>query len=86
VQSRGNYVQLKNVLDTAKTHFETEKKSFVQVIDKMITQNTQNSYMYSADYLNAINHNHQVFSKPDDVKDSWDQIENLIRYVLNPPK
>lgn len=85
VQARG-YVQLKHVLDTAKTHFETEQKSFVQVIDKMITQNTQNSYMYSADYLNAINHNHQVFSKPDDVKDSWDQIENLIRYVLNPPK
>lgn len=81
-----NYVQLKHVLDEAKKHFETEKKSFVQVIDKMVDKNTKNSYMYSADYLNAINHNHEVFSRHKDVEETWEQMENLIKYVLNPPK
>lgn len=85
VQAKG-YVQLKHVLDEAKKHFETEKKSFVQVIDKMVDKNTKNSYMYSADYLNAINHNHEVFSRHKDVEETWEQMQNLIKYVLNPPK
>jgi hypothetical protein len=85
VNAKG-YVQLKHVLDEARTHFQTERKSFVQVIDKMVDKNTQNSYMYSADYLNALNHNHEVFSRYKDIEDTWEQMENLIRYVLNPPK
>lgn len=84
IQAR-NYVQLKHVLDEAKKHFETERRSFVQVIDKMVDKNTKNSYMYSADYLNAINHNHEVFSRYKDVEETWEQMENMIKYVLNPP-
>lgn len=82
----GNYVQLKHVLDEAKSHFATVNVSLVQVVNKMTNNNTQNSYMYSTDYLNAINHNYQVFSKHDDVEATWDQMENLIRYVLDPPQ
>jgi disulfide oxidoreductase YuzD len=85
VNSRG-YVQLQHVLNEAKTHFATENVSLVQVVQKMTDQNTQNSYMYSTDYLNAVNHNHQIFSKHDDVEASWDQMENLIRYILDPPQ
>ncbi|HJM04705.1 MAG TPA: hypothetical protein QF549_03710 [Candidatus Saccharimonadaceae bacterium] len=85
VQAKG-YVQLNHVLTEAKKHFETEKKSLVQVVDKMVDKNTKNSYMYSADYLNAVNHNHEIFSRHKDVEETWEQMENLIRYVLNPPK
>lgn len=85
IQAKG-YVQLKHVLDGAKTHFATVKTSFVQVIDKMVDKNTKNSYMYSADYLNAVNHNHEIFSRHKDVEETWEQMENLIRYVLDPPK
>lgn len=82
---RGGYVQLQQVLEEAKRHFATEQRSLVQVVQKMTDQNTQNSYMYSTDYLNAVNHNHQIFSKHDDVEATWDQMANLIKYVLDPP-
>ncbi|MDB5165922.1 MAG: hypothetical protein JWM00_812 [Candidatus Saccharibacteria bacterium] len=84
--NRGTYVQLQHVLDEAKTHFATVNVSLVQVVQKMTDKNTQNSYMYSTDYLNAVNHNHQIFSKHDDVEAAWDQMENLIRYILDPPQ
>lgn len=86
VSRRGKFVQLQDVLITAESHFQTEKKMFVQPIKKLLDNNSQNLYMHSSDSMNAINHNPTVFSKPSDVKDAWDNIENLIRYILDPPK
>lgn len=86
VSQKGKFVQLQDVLITAETHFQTEKKMLVQPIKKLLDNNSQNLYMHSSDSMNAVNHNPTVFSKPSDVKDAWDNIENLIRYVLDPPK
>lgn len=86
VSQKGKFVQLQDVLIAAETHFQTEKKMLVQPIKKLRDNNSQNLYMHSSDSMNAVNHNPAVFSKPSDVKDAWDNIENLIRYVLNPPK
>lgn len=81
----GQFVQLREVLKTAREHFKTEKQDFVSSIDKVLNKNTYNDYTYSLAYLNAINHNENVFSKEKEVKDAWDNIENLIRYILAPP-
>lgn len=86
VSQKGKFAQLQDVLITAETHFQTEKKMLVQPIKKLLDNNSQNLYMHSSDSMNAVNHNPTVFSKPSDVKDAWDNIENLIRYVLDPPK
>ncbi len=86
VSQKGKFVQLQDVLITAESHFQTEKKMLVQPIKKLLDNNSQNLYMHSSDSMNAVNHNPTVFSKPSDVKDAWDNIENLIRYILDPPK
>lgn len=44
----------------------------------------QGPYLHSKDYLDALNHNPQVFSIGENVENSWDQMESVLRYVLNP--
>ena len=41
---------------------------------------------YSAQFLNATNHNPSVFAVDKDVEIAWDRMEKLFRYILNPIK
>lgn len=86
VSKNGNYTQLKDVLLTAEAHFKTENTALVQPIKKLLNNNLGNNYALSLDVLNATNHNHTTFAKASEVKEAWDNVEPLIRYVLNPPK
>ncbi len=44
----------------------------------------QGPYLYSKDHLDALNHNPHMFSIGENVENSWDQMEGVLRYVLNP--
>ena len=77
----GTFAYLKDVLLEAEAHFKTKKKALVQVI-KAIQGNKD--YLYSQDFLNSLNHNHTTFSTGRLVKDAWDQMEPLLRFILDP--
>lgn len=77
----GHYVTLNDVLKEAEVHFQTARKALVQPI-KIIENGSQ--YLHSEDYLNAINHNPNVFSIGANVKDAWEQMQPVLRYILDP--
>jgi len=39
---------------------------------------------YTAQFLNATNHNPSVFATEKNVEDAWDTLEKLFRYILDP--
>ncbi len=41
---------------------------------------------YSAQFLNATNHNPDIFVTPREVEDAWEAMEPLFRHILNPGK
>ncbi len=41
---------------------------------------------YSAQFMNATNHNPSVFAVDKEVEDAWDTMEKLFRYILDPKK
>jgi hypothetical protein len=86
-QGKTGYAYLKDVLEFAEGHFGQEKRALVQVIRVIhgAAGGIQGAYVFSEDFLNAINHNHAVFSTGDQVKAAWDQMEPLLRYVVDPP-
>lgn len=81
VTHKGPFTFLKDLLIEAEKHFLTAKRNLVQPI-KIIRGS--DSYLYSEDFLNAINHNHSVFATGDGVKNAWDQMEPVLRFILDP--
>jgi hypothetical protein len=80
------YVFLDTALEWLLTDVEGApgKKSLVQVIKKLRQNDKFSPYSYyaTADYLNAANHNHQIFIEKTDVENLWSTILPLLRYVL----
>jgi hypothetical protein len=80
-----NYVFLDDVLKAFKDEMDLAKNTEVsQVAQKIISDTTMKSY--SAQFLNATNHNPSVFAVDKDVENAWDTMEKLFRYILNPVK
>lgn len=75
------YTQLNDVLNEAIEHFKTTNRPLVQPL-RIIREQTK--YLHSADFLNAVHHNHHVFTTPSDVKEAWDQMSPIIRYAMDP--
>ena len=73
---------LPELLKNAISHFENENKQLVQLLKTI--QGQHSNYLYSIDYLNALNHNHNVFSIGENVENAWDQMEPVLRFILNP--
>ena len=73
---------LRKLLTQAITYFDTQNKQFVQPLKTI--QGQDSSYLFSIDYLNALNHNHNVFSTGKNVEIAWDQMETVLRFILNP--
>lgn len=81
----GKFVYLDNVLQEFKKEMDLIKNiELSQVTQRIISNTTMKSY--SAQFLNATNHNPSVFAIPNDVEDAWDAMEKLFRYILNPKK
>jgi hypothetical protein len=58
------------------------KKALASVIQKLRTNKSVNQYQLTKEYLDAANHNHEIFITKDEVKDLWDSVIGLMRYVL----
>lgn len=85
IPKRGQYVFLDSALEWLQDEIvSSDKKSLLQVIRKLRQNEKFNVYAYglTADYLNAANHNHQIFIEPGEVLNLWNSIINLLRYVL----
>jgi len=80
-----SYVFLDDALQAFKKEMDVAKNTELsQVAQRIISDTTMKSY--SAQFLNATNHNPSVFAKDKDVEDAWDAMEKVFRFVLNPPK
>lgn len=79
------YVFLDDVLKAFKNEMDLVKNTELsQVAQKIISDTTMKSY--SAQFLNATNHNPSVFAVDKDVETAWDTMEKLFRHIVNPPK
>jgi len=83
--TRGKYVYLDQVLDEFIKEMDAAKNQRLLQVARRI-KDTPNMSSYSPDFLNAANHNPDVFAVGKDVEAAWDQMEPLLRYVLNPKK
>lgn len=79
------YVYLDDVLKQFKDEMDSDKNTELsQVTQKIITDTKMKSY--SAQFLNATNHNPSIFATPTEVEDAWDTMDKLFRHILNPVK
>jgi hypothetical protein len=82
---KGRYVYLSHVLQAFKKEMDSiNNEELSQLTQKIISEKTMTSY--SAQFLNATNHNPSVFAVDKDVEIAWDRMEKLFRYILNPIK
>ncbi len=73
---------LDGVIKQGITHFNNIQEG--DLAQTLQTIQGQGPYLYSKDHLDALNHNPHVFSVGENVENSWDQMEAVIRYILNP--
>lgn len=77
------YVFLAGALKAFKEEMDSDGNvRLSQVTQKIISDEKMNSY--SAQSMNAINHNPDVFATGKEVKDAWDTMQGLFRYILDP--
>jgi len=78
-----NYVFLDDVLKAFKSEMDVDKNTQLsQLTQKIISDVTMVSY--SAQAMNATNHNPSVFATDKEAEDAWDTMEKLFRYILDP--
>ena len=78
-----SYVTLDTVLKEFKKEMDAVKNIQISQLTQKIISDT-NMTAYSAQFLNATNHNPSVFANAKDVEDAWDGLEKLLRFVLDP--
>jgi hypothetical protein len=83
--AKGKYVYLDQVLDEFIAEMRTAPNNKLRQVAERIKANN-GMVSYSAAFLNAVNHNPDIFVTSDEVKDAWDAMEPLFRFVLNPAK
>jgi len=81
----GGYVYLDRVLDEFIGEMKTAKNHKLQQVASRIKGNAKMT-SYSTLFLNAANHNPDVFATPEEVKDAWDAMEPLFRHIFQLPK
>jgi glucose-6-phosphate 1-dehydrogenase len=73
------------VLDEFITDMKAANNTKLRQVAERIKANN-GMVSYSAAFLNAVNHNPDIFVTSTEVKDAWDAMEPLFRFVLNPAK
>lgn len=77
------YVYMSSSLEWLERHLASipPHRSFVQVVQK-IRANRLSAFSGTSNHLNAINHNHQIVASPNDVREAWDLMAELIRFLV----
>ena len=77
------FVYLDDVLKQFKDLMESQgNRSLAQVTQKI--KSNKNMKSYTSEFLNATNHNPDFFVIGEEVKDAWDTMESLFRFILDP--
>jgi hypothetical protein len=79
----GGFVQLNRLL----TDFTNASLGFGDTGTRQVAARIQSNPKmvgYTASFLNATNHNPDIFPTPAEVEHTWDSLEPLLRYILNP--
>ncbi len=82
-KKEGGNVHLRDLLTAFENEMRSAKNKTLEQVAKKIGSNNE-MQSYSAGFFDAINHNEQVFATHEDVKNAWDTMEGLLRYILNP--
>jgi hypothetical protein len=82
---RGQYVFLDQVLDEFIKEMTAANNNRLRQVAQRI-RSKRDMVSYSAAFLNAINHNPDIFVTSTEVENAWDAMEPLLRFVLNPAK
>lgn len=77
----GGFVFLDRVLDEFIKNMRSSGNKQMEQIASRIKGN-QKMTSYSAQFLNATNHNPDVFATKEEVKEAWDAMEPLFRFIL----
>ena len=83
--ARGPYVYLDQVLNEFVSEMATVGNQKLRQVASRIKGNAQMT-SYSTLFLNATNHNPDVFATPPEVKEAWDAMEPLFRFIFTLPK
>ncbi|MEV7971184.1 hypothetical protein AB0O34_35105 [Sphaerisporangium sp. NPDC088356] len=76
------FVFLNHCLSWLEEHVKRNgQTAYIQVIAK-VRGGKVGSYVPTVDHLNAINHNHQVFATPDDVRECWMTMKGLFKIMF----
>lgn len=78
---QGGYVFLDQVLDEFIGEMKAASDHRLQQVAQRIKGNAKMT-SYSTSFLNATNHNPDVFATPKEVEDAWDAIEPIFRYIF----
>jgi hypothetical protein len=82
---KGKYVFLDQVLaEFIKEMTAVNNNRLRQVAERIRSNQTMASY--SAAFLNATNHNPDIFVTSTEVENAWDAMEPLLRFVVNPAR
>ncbi|ROO61804.1 hypothetical protein EDC02_3761 [Micromonospora sp. Llam0] len=82
-KSSVRFVQLGECLIWLEKHFqENGPTALRQVVVKIRAGKVASDYLVSADHMNAINHNHEIFATTSDVRDCWDAMRGLLKAIL----
>jgi hypothetical protein len=58
-------------------------KRFVQVVKKINSGKLgKKGYISTKEHMDAINHNHEIFASPDDVRETWRMMKGLMELML----
>jgi hypothetical protein len=82
---RGPYVYLDQVLDEFIKEMTAASNPRLRQVAERIKSNAD-MVSYSAAFLNAVNHNPDIFVTYTEVEAAWDAMEPLLRFILNPAK
>lgn len=83
--TKGPFVFLDQVLQVFIDEMIAARNNRLRQVAARIKSNND-MVSYSATFLNAANHNPDVFVTDTEVEDAWDAMEPLLRFILNPPK
>lgn len=77
------FVFLDHALQAFKDEMDIAKNTELSQVTQRIKSNAKMS-SYSAQFMNATNHNPSVFATEKDAEDAWDAMDKLFRFILNP--
>lgn len=77
------FVQLQDALDRLETHLnDANEKSVLQLVKVLKNEaTTKEHFMKTKISLDAINHNHRLAATPDNVREMWLRVSQILTYL-----